>query len=196
MNVLHGFRRTRIILFLSLALTGGVLAGQSEPKALKESAALRDFESWQELTKGPHKVAPKLWSLCMAPPPKLIEHPGELLPFGADRFIRVYANPPAYPLMRQPRGPKYPVGSRIAKVKLLPGGNRGNRGNRPVSVAFMVKREAGYNPSSLDWQFLFFDGDPLRMSEGDVSSCQRCHGDFKVGDGVFGSYLPERQGGL
>ncbi len=188
MNRSHGFRRSRIVLvFLALVLLGGALAGEREPQSLTEHATLRGFASWQELTKGPHKVAPRLWTMCQPPPPKLIEHPGDLVPFGADRFIRVYANPQAYPLMRKPRGPKYPVGARIAKVKLLPGGSR------PVSVAFMVKREAGYNPASLDWEFLFFDGDPLRQSKGDVSGCQRCHGDFKAGDGVFGSYLPERQ---
>lgn len=189
MNKVQGLSRSRSVLFLSLALLGGALAGESETGSLKEHAALRDFESWQEITKGPHKVAPEVWSLCVAPPAKQIEHPGELVPFGADRFIRVYANPQAYPLMREPRGPKYPVGSRIAKVKLLPGGYR------PVSVAFMVKREAGYNPSSLDWEFLFFDGDPLRQSKGDVSGCRGCHGNLTAGDGVFGSYLPERQGG-
>jgi hypothetical protein len=188
MNKIQGFRRSCIVLFfLALALLGGVLAGQSEPTALKEHAALRDFASWQELTKGPHKVAPRTWSLCVPPPAKQLKHPGELVPFGADRFIRVYANPQAYPLMRAPRGTTFPAGSRIAKVKLLPGSDL------PVSVAFMVKREAGYNPASLDWEYLFFDGDSLRQSKGDLSGCQGCHGDFKAGDGVFGSYLPERQ---
>jgi Cytochrome P460 len=55
-------------------------------------------------------------------------------------------------------------------------------------LAFMVKRKAGFNPASLDWEFLFFDGQVKRqMSAG--STCQDCHGNRKEADGVFGSYL-------
>jgi hypothetical protein len=78
----------------------------------------------------------------------------------------------------------------IAKAKLVEGSRR------PVAVAFMIKHEAGYAPEALDWEFLYFDGDPLRRVSLDAGlrACQGCHGSLKEGDGVFGSYLPERQG--
>ena len=106
-----------------------------------------------------------------------------------DLSIRVYANPQAYPLLHNSRGPKFPVGSILAKAKLVEGSPR------PVAVAFMIKHEAGYDPEALDWEFLYFDGDPLRQAKLDagLGTCQGCHGSLKEGDGVFGSYLPERQ---
>jgi hypothetical protein len=189
MDRAHGLGRTRVFLFLVFILLGSALLGGSEPQILSGNAALRSYESWQELTQGPYKVPPQVWAGCIPPPAKEYYHPGELVPRDADRFIRVYANPQAQPLMRSPRGPKFPVGSAIAKVKLLPGSHQ------PVAVAFMIKREAGFAPGSLDWEFLFFEGAPLRrMALGKNERCQECHGNLKRADGVFGSYLAERQG--
>jgi hypothetical protein len=183
MNRPCGLRRSRVFLFLGLVLFGSALA--SEPQALNQRAALRDFGSWQELTAGPYKVSPQVSTLCVTG----FDHPGELVLNGGDHFIRVYANPQAHPLMRSPRGPKFPVGSVIAKAKLKTGSTR------PVAVAFMVKHEAGYSPESLDWEFLFFEGAPLRQKALSAGSrCQDCHGNLTEGDGVFGSYLAERQG--
>jgi hypothetical protein len=180
--------RSRAVLILGLTLLGGSLPGLSAPPALSGNGALRDFESWQELTSGPYKVPRAVWVLCMPEPAAQRYHPGETLPTGTDRFIQVYANPKALPLMRGPRGTKFPVGSMIAKAKLVEGSNR------PVSVAFMIKREAGFNPASLDWEFLFFGGNPMQQVKTSNSGCQRCHGDLEEADGVYGSYLAERQG--
>jgi Cytochrome P460 len=185
MNRTRSLGRTRAFLFLGLALLGSTFSGGSERPTLSESAALRDFGSWQELTQGPYEVSPQVSAKCITG----FNHPGEPLAPGADHFIRVYANPQAHPLMRSPRGPKFPVGSMIAKVKLK------ERSTHPEAVAFMVKREAGYSSASLDWEFLFFEGDPLRQKvlSADLT-CEQCHGSLKEGDGVFGSYLAERQG--
>jgi hypothetical protein len=172
--ILHRFRRTVVLLLLGLALLG------SAP-AKDEASALRGYASWDELTQGPYEVSPAVSVLCAPPLPQL-EHPGDNDPAGADHFIRVYANPLAAPLVRSHGGDKYPVGSTIAKVK-LPAGK-----DTPVSVAFMVKRKPGFNPASLDWEFLFFDGAmEKQMPAG--SKCQGCHGDLQEKGGVFGSYL-------
>jgi hypothetical protein len=175
---------------LSLAFLVSALAVQGEPQALERSSSLRDFASWREATSGPYKVPQELWVMCM--PPTLVGHPGRRVASDADMdlSIRVYANPQAYPLLRSPSGPKYPVGSIIAKAKLVEGSRR------PVAVAFMIKHEAGYDPEALGWEFLYFGGNPLRQvrQEG-VFPCRGCHGSLQEGDGVFGSYLPERQGG-
>ena len=183
------FSRSRAALILGLTLLGGSLSGLSALPALSGNTALRDFESWQELTSGPYKVPHSMWALCVPPPATQRYHPGETLPTGTDRYIRVYANPKAFPLKRSPRGTKFPVGSVIAKTKLVEGSDR------PVSVAFMIKRRAGFDPASLDWEFLFFSGNPMQqvnMRAG--SSCYQCHGDLKEADGIYGSYLAERQG--
>lgn len=186
------FFRLGPLLLLAFVGLGSAPQGSAAPQELAANADLRDFESWEELTPGPYRVPSVLSTLCAPHPagqtPPLM-HPGEPAVHD-DHFIRVYADPQALSLMRSPRGPKFPVGSRIAKVKLREGSDR------PDSVAFMVKREAGYNPASLDWEFLFFDGQPLRQTRlGPGARCQECHGGMVEGDGVYGSYLPERQGG-
>src|SRR5215210_744505 len=114
MNRTRSLGRTRVFLFLVLALLGSALSGGSERPTLSEYAALGDFDSWQELTQGPNEVSPQVSAQCITG----FNHPGEPLAPGADHFIRVYANPQAHPLMRGPRGPKFPVGSVIAKAKL------------------------------------------------------------------------------
>jgi hypothetical protein len=166
---------------LSLALLGSAPARDEKES---ETAALRAYTSWSEITHGPYKVSPAVSTLCMPPLPQAV-HPGDVDPGGADPFIRVYANAEAAPLLRSHGSEKrYPVGAMIAKAKLLQGKDA------PVSVAFMVKRKAGFNPASLDWEFLFFDGQMKRqVSAG--SGCQGCHGNRKETDGVFGSYLPD-----
>jgi len=180
------FRASRV---LGLAFLVSTLAVQGEPQALERSSSLRDFASWREATSGLYKVPQEIWTACM--PPTQVGHPGRRVASDADMdlSIRVYANPPAYPLLRSPRGPQFPVGSILAKEKLVEGSPD------PVAVAFMIKHEAGYDPEARDWEFLYFDGDPLRrVSLGAASrTCQECHGSLKKGDGVFGSYLPERQ---
>lgn len=180
------FRASRV---LSLAFLVSALAVQGEPQTLERSSSLRDFASWREATSGPYKVPREIWTACMPPFP--VSHPGRSVAAAGDQdlSIRVYANPPVYPLLRSPRGPQFPVGSIVAKAKLV----EGSPG--PVAVAFMIKHEAGYDPEALDWEFLYFDGDPLRRVRlgADSRACQGCHGALKEGDGVFGSYLPERQ---
>jgi len=169
--------------FLLLGLLGLALLGSAPARDDKENetAALRAYASWSEITHGPYKVSPAVSALCMPPLPQAI-HPGDVDPGGADPFIRVYANAEAAPLLRSHGGERYPVGAVIAKAKLLQGKDA------PVSVAFMVKRKAGFHPASLDWEFLFFDGSvKRRVSAG--SACQGCHGNRKETDGVFGSYL-------
>jgi len=179
------FRASRV---LGLAFLVSALAVQGEPQTLERSSSLRDFASWREATSGPYEVPREIWAACMPPFP--VHHPGRPVASDADMdlSIRVYANPPAYPLLRSPRGPQFPVGSIIAKAKLAEGSPD------PVAVAFMIKHEAGYDPEALDWEFLYFDGDPLRRVSlsADSRTCQGCHGPLKEGDGVFGSYLPER----
>jgi hypothetical protein len=174
-------RLSRSGMFFLLSLFSLAFLGSAP--APEENALLRTYASWEELTPGPHKVPAASAALCI--PAYIITHPGvdDLQPSGTDHFIRVYANPRAVPLLRSRRGEKFPVGAMIAKVKLLQGKDL------PVSVAFMIKREAGYNPGSLDWEFLFFDGQ-MKQQVPAGSQCQECHGGLKEVDGVFASYLP------
>lgn len=164
-----------------------VLRADPHPR-LADFEELRDYSSWQEVTDGPHKVLPRTWSLCVAPPPPGWElpHPGAVEPQGKERYIRVFASSHAAPLMRDSRVERYPEGSAVAKVKLAEGSSE------PVAVAFMVKRGAGSNPEGRDWEFLLFEGKPLSLTaRGALSTCQDCHGEQAYTDGLYRSYLSD-----
>lgn len=178
----RGLSRSGVLVLLSLLS----LALLGSAPAREEEDLLRAYTSWEELTQGPRKVPAASAELCI--PAYVTTHPGvdDHQPSGTDHFIRVYANPPAASLLHSRRGEKFPVGAMIAKVKLLQGKET------PVSVAFMVKRKAGFNPASLDWEFLFFDG-PMKRQVDAGSRCQGCHGGLREVDGVFASYLPEQK---
>ena len=88
--------------------------------------------------------------------------------------------------MREQRVESYPVGSVVAKVKLIEGSSE------PTGVAFMVKREPGYNPQGRDWEYFLFEGKPLKLNaRGALSTCQGCHGEQEYTDGLYRSYLSD-----
>ena len=167
-----------------LAVGTALLWADPHPR-LADFEELRGYPSWQEVTDGPHKVLPKLWLYCVAPPPDFDRpHPGAAEVPGKDRYIRVFASSHAAPLMTESRVERYPAGSVVAKVKL------GEGSSDPVAVAFMVKGEPGSNPEGRDWDYLLFEGNPLKLTaRGALSTCQGCHGEQDYTDGLYRSYL-------
>jgi|SRR5215218_3561840 len=167
----------------SLAICA-VLWADPHPR-LTDFKELRDYSSWQEVTSGPHKVLPEISVACVPPiPPK--PHPGAVEVQGKDRYIRVFASSHTASLMREPRVERYPEGSVVAKIKLIEGSSE------PTGIAFMIKREAGYNPEGRDWEYLVFEGKPLRLrAKGALSTCQGCHGEQTYTDGLYRSYLSD-----
>jgi Cytochrome P460 len=164
---------------------GAVLRADDPQPRLVDFEELRDYSSWQEVTSGPHKVLPEVSAQCMPPmPPE--PHPGAAEIEGKNRYIRVFASSHAASLMPEPRVESYPEGSAVAKVKLIEGSSE------PTGVAFMIKREPGYNPEGRDWEYFVFEGKPLRLTaRGAISTCQRCHGAQNYTDGLYRSYLSD-----
>jgi hypothetical protein len=169
-----------VVVFLAVCMA---LRAEAPQPRLADFAELRDYASWPEVTSGPHKVPQQAATDCMAPG---FPHPGAADPSDKDRYVRVFATSEAAPLMRAPRVESYPVGSVVAKVKLIDGSSE------PTGVAFMVKREPGSNPKSRDWEFFIFEGKPLRLAaHGAVETCQNCHGEQTYTDGLYRSYLSD-----
>lgn len=162
-----------------------VLRADDPTPRLADFQELRDYSSWQEVTSGPHKVLPEISELCVPPiPPE--PHPGAAGLEGKDRYIRVFASSNIASLLQEPRVERYPEGSVVAKVKLVEGSSE------PTGIAFMIKHEPGYNPEGRDWEYLIFEGKPLRLSaRGALSTCQRCHGEQTYTDGLYRSYLSD-----
>jgi hypothetical protein len=173
------------ILTAALVAVAVLGAAPSQPR-LDDFEELRDYSSWQEVTSGPHQVPLQAAADCMAPQ---LPHPGAVELPDRDRYVRVFASSQAAPLMRAPRVESYPVGSVVAKVKLVEGFSE------PTGVAFMVKGKPGSNPEGRDWEYFVFEGQPLRLAaRGAVASCQRCHGEMTYTDGLYRSYLSDGTG--
>jgi Cytochrome P460 len=57
----------------------------------------------------------------------------------------------------------------------------------------MVKREAGFNPESGDWEFFVVNGAGTRVqASGRLENCMACHAGQKDSDYTFRTYLPAR----
>lgn len=165
-----------------LAVCAALRADDPQPR-LADFEELLDYASWPEVTSGPHKVPKQSVFDCMSPD---LPHPGMADDWDKDRYVRVFATSEAAPLMREPRVESYPVGSVVAKVKLIEGSAD------PTGVAFMVKREPGSNPKGRDWEYFVFEGKPLRLAaRGAISTCQNCHGEQEYTDGLYRSYLSD-----
>lgn len=170
-----------------LAVGAALLWADPDPR-LTDFGELRDYSSWQEVTSGPHQVLPEISAACapafpLDPDPP---HPGAVDLQGKDRFIRVYASPQIAHLLPEPRVESYPEGAVVAKVKLIEGTSE------PTGVAFMVKREPGYNPEGRDWEYFLFEGKSLKLTaRGAISTCQSCHGEQEYTDGLYRSYLSD-----
>lgn len=163
-----------------------ILRADDPAPRLADFEELRGYSSWQEVTDGPHEVLPEISAACAPPFPFVSPHPGAVDRQGKDRYIRVYASPQIAHLLPEPRVESYPEGSVVAKVKLIEGSSE------PTGVAFMVKRERGYNPESRDWEFFLFEGKPLELTaRGAISTCQSCHGGQDYTDGLYRSYLSD-----
>ena len=168
-----------------LLAVGAALLWADPNPLLADFEELRDYSSWQEITSGPHQVLPEISAQCMpAIPPE--PHPGAVDLEGKDPYIQVFASSHAASLMPESRVERYPEGSAVAKVKLVEGSSE------PSGVAFMVKREPGYNPEGRDWEYFLFEGEPLKLTaRGAISTCQGCHGEQTYTDGLYRRYLSD-----
>jgi hypothetical protein len=176
--------RLQIGMRLPLLLVFGVLIAAPSAAPLPGDAASRgemvtlppslaEYNTWRRLTPDGYSIPPQLALLCTspapAPSPKIVEVFGP----HANTFVRVFANPLAARALNA-HG-VFPEGSILVKEKL--------RGAIPSAHGVMIKRAKGFNPSTADWEFLFY---PSERSAS-FNSCADCHRSAPH-DFVFGSY--------
>jgi len=99
-----------------------------------------------------------------------------------DKFVEVFVNDAGKPAITSipftdrntPAGPapvRFPIGSVIIKVKYAAA-----KGGEPLLRTAMIKREAGYNASCGDWEFVATSGDGQQIAEhGQIARCMECH---------------------
>lgn len=96
-------------------------------------------------------------------------------------FGVVYANDLAREALAGDKHTKFPVGSVIVREKLPR-----EEATQPELVAVMIKRAAGFNPKSGDWEFVTTDGMLTKVSERQKKgSCVECHSSPAAKDFVF-----------
>jgi hypothetical protein len=171
--------RTSLLVFVAIlvaaasAVPGGA-AGKGEVIALPRSLA--DYTTWHRLTPDGYSVPPQRSTLCVSiaspTPPKSAEAYGP----HANTFVRVFANPLADAALKS-RG-NFPEGSVLVKEKLADG-----RSDTRSAHGVMIKRHKGFNPTTADWEFLFY---PSERSAS-FTNCADCHRSAQH-DFVLGSY--------
>jgi hypothetical protein len=171
--------RVSLLVFVAILIAAtssvpGDAAGKGEMVALPKSLA--EYTTWQRLTPDGYSVPPQVSALCISiasvPPSKSAEAYGP----HANVFLRVFANPLAAAALGTRRA--FPEGSILVKEKLVD-----RASSIPSGHGVMVKRHKGFNPSTADWEFLFY---PSERSAS-FTNCVDCHRSAQH-DFVFGSY--------
>jgi hypothetical protein len=109
-------------------------------------------------------------------PEKDGSHAGE-----SKEFNVVYFNEAASAALKGGRPAKFPAGSIIVSEKLSKPDDA-----PPQRIAVMVKRAAGFNPKSGDWEFLVVNGALTEVRERQKKGrCAECHASQRENDFVF-----------
>lgn len=179
------------VVFLAPALLGcsstAFVKHQSSVPGPFDQTVLREqvlkYKSWTTVNPEPAKLDALRASDCAdAGNPPDTPH--------KDKYIRVYVNEVGQEAMLRTKEPKFPVGSIVIKEKLPE-----QKSQAPEFFTIMVKREAGYDPGSGDWQYLIMDSAQTRIEKpSDIESCQTCHAAWaKNSDFISRVYLTPEQ---
>jgi hypothetical protein len=168
----------------AIALAGRPAAGGKDEFRF-DAATLKDSALWTQVNAEPYRLSIYIDTLCRAPMAQDYENERKINPHAAS-YITVYVNNVGRDAMFAKDGKKFPEGSVIVKQKI---GNR-TEGSKPLLYTIMRKREAGYNPTVGDWEFLVVgpDGKELQAS-GRLEKCESCHKGKTDSDHVFRPYL-------
>ncbi|HXH37051.1 MAG TPA: cytochrome P460 family protein [Thermoanaerobaculia bacterium] len=159
-----------------LVVLGLLVAAPTKVEMVTLPPSLADYTSWQRLTPDGYSIPPQLALLCTAPAPAPSPKSVEVYGPHANTFVRVFANPIAARALNS--HVLFPEGSILVKEKL-----RDVRTGIPSAHGIMIKRSKGFNPSTADWEFLFY---PSERSAS-FANCANCHQSAEH-DFVFGSY--------
>src|SRR5689334_14810417 len=144
------------------------------------------YRQWTRVNPKPAMVSAQVAELCA---PASAPNPNG--PHGPDKYITVYVNEIGRHAMMEEKTPQFPQGSVIVKEKLTTA-----KSATPELLTVMVKREAGYNPDSGDWEYMVFDGSGKSVqARGKLENCQACHKMDQDTDYVSRSYLPPELAG-
>lgn len=141
---------------------------------------LTEYRKWHQVTDRPVKLDAQIAVMCAPATVTKIN----LSPH-AEKYIRVFVNPVGKPTLLSSPATPFPQGSMIIKEKLPDA-----QSSTPELLTAMIKREAGFNPPSNDWEFLVLSGDGKQVVErGNLQKCITCHLAVRQQDLVYRNYL-------
>jgi len=183
MQILTPFRKcaARALVLVPVIVFG---ADQVSVPQVTVESVFSFYQSFERLTKNPHKVAPLTAILCASPQPALIEREKAMTGPHHNALVHIYANPVALDAISHHAG-RFAEGSILVKEKLS------DRGDAVVGVGGMIKREAGYAPEQGDWEY-FYSAKAGGFSIGREQSCAECHAHAKDKDFVYSAWQPYR----
>ena len=133
---------------------------------------LQSYRTWTALQDAPRNVSDAIFMLCRLPTEAEMqfaeseEHGGY--------FLRDYMNEIGYSAFESGAN-IFPVGTVIVKEKFRAFDSE-ELWLEPESFGIMIKRAAGFNPESNDWEFIYWES-PSAIWQGIEASlsCQACH---------------------
>ena len=151
-------------------------AGRWDPLLVKVS----EYKKWTLVNPVPDLMEPAAAIDCVRVPGREIGSPH------LNKYISVYVNETGRAAMMSQLRPQFPTGSMIVKEKLS-----SKTSTTPELLTAMVKRDAGYNPESGDWEYMVLNDTAETITErGKLTSCQTCHHLYQKSDFVTRTYLP------
>ena len=193
MNKVPGKRSTFLfgaVIFLVVSLACASLFGYQAKLAgkaeLPGSELVAAYKQWTRVNPIPDPVSARIAVQCAAPP-TVTQAAMERDSPHRDKFITVYVNDIGRKAMMEEVQPHFPVGSIIVKEKLP-----SKDSTTPELLTVMIKREAGYDPSGGNWEYMALDGTGKTVqARGHLEKCQACHVMVKDTDYVSRIYLPQ-----
>ena len=176
---------TKLLIIPVVVLTAWVVVTRSastQPAPDPDLESLAKYKQWTLVNPTPQLMEPLPAISCVRNPPGREQGSPHL-----HKYVSVFVNSIGRKAMMTQLLPKFPVGSMIVKEK-LPSANA----DKPELLTAMIKREAGYNPESGDWEYLVLDGPASEIQErGKLTRCAGCHAAYERNDYVTRTYLPD-----
>jgi hypothetical protein len=142
------------------------------------------YRQWTRVNPEPQIVSSPLAAQCAAPTAAQLQME-DTNPHN-NKWVVVYVNDIGRAAMMEQKKPVFPQGSIIVKEKLTT-----QESKDPELLTVMRKREAGYDSTRGDWEYMVFDGPgKIVKASGKLENCQACHLPLKATDYVSRRYLP------
>ena len=167
---------------------------------------IANYRDWTLVNQTPAPMDPTVAMMCADIPLSTAPNLSKTAVMGSGgphqkKWINVFVNDAGKAAMLTAKKPQFPVGTVIVKEKLAaPQLKSKSKGSTPAKpkpsqepelLTVMIKREAGYNKTGGDWEYMVADGPGRTIAErGKLARCQSCHRPYKSTDYVVRSYLP------